>query len=246
MATARDLVTDAFLWLAVNDAVDPPDPADMDMGIRWLNKLAGHLNNNALISSAITRTVFPLVSGTAAYTVGSGATVAVARPVNLTGLGEGVSIIDTTQDPDADAERGIPVMTDAQYKAIVQKDAQSSRPSGVYYDAAIASGFGVLRFYPVPNVPTLSAALYSRTPIGSFGADTVLVMQDGLRPLLETKLAKWLASTQGKQISAELREAATEIEAAYQAANTRLSDVPIDPAWLGGGRGENFYTGGPS
>lgn len=244
MATARDLVTDACLWLAVNDAVDPIAPADLDMGIRWLNKIAGHLNNNALISSAITRTVFDLVSGTASYTVGSGGTINVARPVNLTGPGEGLRFIDTNQDPDTEIGLG-DGLTDRQYQAIIQKAQTNTYPTAFYYNATIGSSLGTLILWPVPNVSYLDGVLYSRTPIGAFTADTTLVLQPGLDVFLETKLAKWLAPTFGKTISPELKEAAREAEANFLSANTRMQDLEMDPAWTrsAGSHESNFYTG---
>lgn len=244
MATVRDLITDACLWLAVNDAVDPIAAADLAMGVRWINKIAGHLNNNALISSAITRTVFDLVNGQASYTVGAGGNIAVARPVNLTGLGEGFRFIDTSQDPDTELSLG-DGMTDAQYQGIVQKTYQSAYPTGYYYNATITNGFATLVVWPIPNVPYLDGVLYSRTPIGGFTADTELVLQPGLEAFLETKLAKWLAPTFGKDVSPALAEAARETEAAFLAANTRIQDVVLDAAWTPQAtpQGSNFYTG---
>lgn len=243
MATARDLITDACLWLAVNDAVDPIAPADLAMGVRWLNKLAGHLNNSTLISSAITRTVWDLASGTASYTVGSGGTVNVTRPVNLTGPGEGMKFLDISQDPDTELD--LVMMTDAQYQGIVQKTYQSTYPQGAYYNATIASGLGTLIIWPVPNVAYLDGVLYSRTPIGSFTADTELVLQPGLEAFLETKLAMWLAPTFGKQISQQLSDAARETESAFLSANTRMQDLSVDPAFtpMLTNNGSNFYTG---
>jgi hypothetical protein len=243
MATARDLITDSLLWLGVNDAIDPVSPADADMGLRWLNKIVDLKNADALFASYVNRTVFDLVSGTAAYTVGSGGTVNVARPPNLTGLGETVTFIDTSQDPDT--ELPLDVLTDAQYQQIVQKSYESPYPQGVYYNATIASGFGTLTFWPVPNVSYLDGVLYSRAQLGAFTFDTELVLQPGVRAQLETKLALWLAPTFGKTPSPQLIEAAREAHAAVDASNTRISDLSVDPAYTPGGRGENFYTGGP-
>lgn len=241
MATARDLITDSLLWLGVNDAIDAVADADMAMGLRWLNKLASHYQNDALMQSALTRTVFDLVSGTASYTVGSGGTVNVARPVNLTGPGETVKFIDTSQDPDAELD--LFVMPDASYQGIVQKTYQSTYPTGAYYNATIASGFGTLFFWPIPNVSYLDGVLYSRTPIGSFDLSTVLVLQPGVEVLLETKLAMWLAPTFGKTPSAELREASRETERAFQSANTRSVDLGVDLAYTPRRDTTNFYCG---
>lgn len=243
MATARDLITDSLLWLGVNDAIDAPNGPDLAMGLRWLNKLVSHKNNNALVKSAVARTVFDLASGTAAYTVGAGGTINVARPPNLNGPGETVKFIDTSQDPDV--ELGLTVMTDDQYQAIVQKAYESTYPQGAYYNATIAAGFGTLTFWPVPNVSYLDGVLYTRVPIGSFTLDTVLVLQDGVEAMLETKLALWLAPTFGKVPSPLLMEAARETAAGVESANVRISDLEVDPAyWPRAGRGENFYSGG--
>lgn len=244
MATTRDLITDSLLWLGVNDAIDPVAPQDMAMGLRWLNKIVDMQNANALIASALTRTVWDLVSGTAAYTVGAGGTVNVPRPVNLTGPGETVKFIDTSQDPDTELD--LVVMTDAQYQGIVQKDYQSTYPQGAYYNATIALGFGTLTFWPVPNVSYLDGVLYSRAQTGAFTLDTVLVLQSGVQAMLETKLALWLAPTFGKTPSQELKDAARESDATVQASNTRIQDLQVDPAYWPRGsntNGTNFYTG---
>lgn len=244
MATARDLITDSLLWLGVNDAIDPAAPADMAMGLRWVNKIIDLENANALMASGLTRTVFDLVSGTAAYTVGAGATVNVARPVNLTGPGETVKFIDTSQDPDTELD--LVVMTDAQYQAIVQKAYSSTYPQGAYYNATIVSGFGALTFWPVPNVSYLDGVLYTRAQTGAFTLDTVLVLQPGVHAMLETKLALWLAPTFGKTPSPQLIDAARASDAAVQASNTRIQDLQIDPAYWPRGsytNGSNFYVG---
>jgi len=242
MATARDLITDSLLWLSVNDAVDTPSAADLAMGLRWLNKLVSHKNNNALIKSAVKRTVWDLVSGTAEYTVGTGGTVNVARPPNLDGPGEALAFIDTSQDPDA--ELPLILMTDAQFQGIVQKSYQSTYPQGGYYNATITNGFGTLTLWPIPNVAYLDGVLYSRVPIGSFTLDTVLTLQDGVEAMLETKLALWLAPPFGKTPSQELKDAARETDAAVQSANTRISDLSVDPAYTPMTRDNtNFYVG---
>ena len=112
----------------------------------------------------ILRTTWTL-STAASYTIGTGATVNVARPTGPMAI-DSIGFQDTSVSPTMEYALG-PVLTVDAYAAIAQKGLTSVFPQNWYYDPTYTSGFGTLYPYPVPTSATLEGvARDNNHPLG--------------------------------------------------------------------------------
>lgn len=235
MAEVRDIVTAALRELGVLAAGEVATADEANSGLEELNRLVDQWAGERLLIYRITRTTWTLISGTQVYTVGTGGTVNVVRPVYL----DHVSFIDTSTNPDT--EYPLTPLTDNAWAALAQKALTSTLPSNWFYNPTFP--LGTLSLWPAPTSATLQGALYAPQQVAEFaGLDEVISLPPGYRRMLVKNLARDLAPSYDRPVHPELKEEAIESKATVKRNNYRLSDLSFDPAVTGGGV-YNIVTG---
>lgn len=226
-STARDLVTAAAKDLGFIAEGETLTAAASSDGLDALNRILDQLKAEKLAIYTVTRTTWTLVSGTQNYTVGSGGTVNVARPVFV----ERVGYIETSTDPDTEVP--LVMFTEDGWRGVVQKAATSIQPTNGYYNPTYP--LGTLSLWPVPTSSTLLGVLYAPAALSEFSTlSTAVSLPPGYRELLVTSLAVRLAKPFGRPVTADMLLARSAAEAIVKRANFRPQDLSFDPAVVGG------------
>ena len=244
MATVADIIKAALQDLNAYQAGETPSSEDLALGLDRLNGLLNQWAGERLLIYQITRTTFTIVSGTASYTVGSGATVNIPRPLFI----QHVYFQDTSFDPDL--EMTLSPLTDDAYALIPQKALTNTYPTCWYYNPTFtsASPYGTLTFWPVPTSSTIEGVIYAATQLSEYSATSdTFSLPPGYSRMVRTNLALELAAPFEKEPSVALVNMATESKTLVQRENTRLMDLWVDTATLGdsAARGRNWsaYVG---
>ena len=235
MAEVRDIVTAALRELGVLATGEVATADEATSGLEELNRLVDQWAGERLLIYRITRTTWTIVSGTQTYTVGTGGTVSVARPVYL----DHVNLIDTSTSPDT--EYPLDVLSDDAWAAIAQKAATGDQPTGWHYNPTFP--LGTLTLWPSPTSATLEGALYAPQAVAEFASlDEVISLPPGYRRMLVKNLARDLAPSYDRPVHPELKEEAIESKATVKRNNKRYHDLSFDTA-LTGGTAFDIYTG---
>lgn len=236
MATVLTIVSQALRELNVLAAGETPTADEAEDGRIALNDLVDQWAAEELQIYSTTRTTWSLVSGTAAYTVGTGGTVNIVRPVYI----DHVDFIDTTADPDLEYS-SLTRLTGDDYSRIAQKALTSPQPQAWYYNPTFP--LGTLTFWPVPTASGLQGAIYAPTAVPEFAALTTTVsLPPGYRRMIVKNLALELAPSYAKtQVNPLLVKQAGEAIASVKRANTQLMDLSFDPGSLIQGTGRFSY-----
>ena len=147
--TPRTLIYDAYRSLGVLRPGQAASDDGMDDALRALNDLLDSWQIEHLMVYAVNGTTYPLVAGTASYTLGPGGTLSPTNPVKVEGAGlmrSGVT-----------CETPVPVLTAAQYRGCSQH--------GVYIDGAVP--VSTLTVRPAPTGDE-SLVLYTWAPFTAF------------------------------------------------------------------------------
>jgi hypothetical protein len=234
MATVSDLCTQSLKRIGVIAQSETPSSGDLATAFETLNQLMDQWAAERLVIYQITRTEFPIVSGTSVYTVGSGADVNIARPVYISNL----RFQDTSLDPVL--EMGLNNLTDDAWAKIALKDLEANYPTSGYYNPTFPDA--TLTLWPVPTSATIEGVIYAPQAVAQFSAtsDTVS-LPPGYQRFITTNLAIELAPEFGAVASDDLRRAAMESKATIKRANIRLSDLAVDSAALVQGRNRWGY-----
>lgn len=180
-----------------------------------------------------------LVSGTASYTIGAGATWNVARPLWIDGAGIIV-------DPSATypVELAIQVFTKRQWQEILVKTIRSKLPQGIWYDRTFANG--TVYVYPVPNSSTPDIVLYVPIAVAEFSALTdTISLPPGYRMALVANLAVLMCAGL-REVPSAVGVLATMSLGQLKGVNLvdQMDPLECDEALLGkGGSQYNWYTG---
>ena len=242
MPSANDFTDQALRLLGVIDPTENASPEDAETGFDVLNDWIDALGLERQTIYTVLRTPHTLVSGTASYTIGSGGTINIARPIWIDHAG---LILDTGASEPVEAR--IRVLTDDEYQHWPQKTFQSTFATGVYYDHNWSSGLGRVYPLPIPDVGTTQVVLYTPTALTEFAdQSTNYTFPPGYRRAIRLNLALELsAHYPGAAPPQNLPQLAMQSLANIKRGNTRLSHVEIDPG-LSGRRGmtESRFLGG--
>lgn len=226
--TAGDLINGALKLIGVLAAGETADSNDAEDARLRLNDLLDLLATQRLTIYNQERSVYPLVSGTQDYTIGTGGTFNQVRPVWIDGIG----LIRNGQ------EYPLQPLTQGQWERTAQKSL-SSIPTSYYFNDAYP--LGELSFYPVPNA-TASVAVYwpssSLTSVASLA--TVISTPPGWALMLRTNLAKLLAPEFNRPLRDDIAELAKSSLADVKRTNIRPEALTFDTA-ITGSRG--YMTG---
>lgn len=219
--TTRDLIAASLKRLGVIDAAESPTPADQADTLLRLNDLIDGWATERLTIYTTTRTTWPLVSGQAAYSIGTGGDVNIARPVFV----EDLNFIDTSQSPDLEMNLS-PLTVDA-YAAIPQKALTSTYPSCYFYNPTFP--LATVTFWMIPNVSYLEGVIYAPTAVTELGLNDVISLPPGYRRFLRDNLAVEMAPEFDVEPSNALMASAMESKANIKRANIQFYDLSVDP-----------------
>lgn len=238
MGTAQDLISRSLRTLGAVASGETPTAQESTDALDVLNDLLESWRLDSLLVYAIDRQVFAHTANTASYTIGSGGTWNVTRPVRI----ERAFFQDTTVSPAL--ELPYHLLTDDEYEQLRIKGVTSSWPLSLYYDQAYPLGNVVLWPVPSTNNNTILYLWHVLGPIASLA--TTVDMPPGYRRALVYNLALELAvipeySTQGA--TAGLAKLAQESKAALQDINAETPILSLDEAITGpAGSGWNIYS----
>lgn len=226
--TARDLITDILQDLNVVGAEETPSDADAHFVLRRMNRWIESLALENLTLHHVVRTLQTLAASTASYTIGTGGTINVARPIEIQHAG---LIIDTAATPKT--EIPIRVFTDQEWQGIVQKDLTSSLAQGIYYDRGSVAGLGRIYPWPIPTVGTTQLALYALLQLTQFAdLNTTYTLPTGYELFFETNVLTLIAKSFGKAVSEDQKIAARDAKTKLKRSNIRPVRIGVDAALL--------------
>ncbi len=181
MATVLELITDALITVKAL-AVGETAPADMTTdALTKFNDVLEALSIQNLAVYSITQTTFPLVAGTASYTIGPSGSVVAQRP----------PFLDTAFVRYQGTDFPVELHTDQEY-ALLSLKSQPGIPQWMIYDAAYPNGIIVL--WPVPDQPA-TMTIYQNTAFTPATALTdAFAMPPGYRRMIRLMLAWELSS----------------------------------------------------
>jgi len=247
MATsARAIITDAFLTLGVFEPGEVLPASDASFAFGRLQSMQSAWKLEPLTSPTNVRETFPLVANKGGpanpYTIGPGGDLNTSKPVSdyeLVGLG----LVLGGTSPAVEIPRTW--LTDDAWQAIQVKTLSNALFTEGYYNPTYAGGLGTLNLWPVPDNNLHTLVLYRDLPIVSVvSLDASYDLPDGYFDALSYNLAVRLAKPYGQVIAPDLDALARQTLAVAKRANTRLTDLPTDPALTHNKRGGyNIQTG---
>ncbi len=235
--TGLDLVAAALKTIGVLAAGETPTAEDAADGMLRLNDLLDSWGTQRLTIYQVTRTTKTLTASTASYTIGTGGSINIVRPVWIDRAG---LIIDTTAS--VPVEVPVRILTDQEYARLTLKTLTSPLGLSIYYDQGWASGLGTIYPFPIPTVSTTQLVLYCPTALTSMALATAYAFPPGYARLLRYGLASELAAEYGVPTPQRVDERFAEALADVKRANSRMSELGM-PAGLGGRGGVyNIYS----
>ena len=242
--TALDLIKRALDDIGVYSPGETLSAADAQDGLRRLNGMVSSWATQPLTIPATVREVFDLVANQGGpsnpYTIGPNGDFDTVRPIYLQGAG----LMLTATSPEVEIPLGL--FTDDAYQAIQVKDLASTLPTGVYYNKTFP--LGQVQLWPVPNNATNDLVIYSYQALSGFAdLTTQYAFAPGYEEALEYQLAVRLAIPHARPIDPELKSRAGSALKWIKAANSKLTDLRLDPGLTVGSRGiYNILTDLPS
>lgn len=135
-------------------------------------------------------------------------------------------------------EKPCPVITDDMRQWIQIKSLATTLFTSVYYNPTFFGGLGTIELWPIPTEDTNAIVLYRPLQLSSFSSLTAQYqLPDGCDEMIVYNLAIRRAPDYGKIPSDIVVEMAAKSLATFKRGNTKLSDLPIDPAFTHSKRG---------
>jgi hypothetical protein len=231
----QDLIKSSLRKLGVI-ASGEPVPVDMlSDSLEALQVMLRLWASKRLIVYASTRESFSLVSGTTAYTWGTGGTITTARPN---------AVIGAFVRDSGNQDHPIEIISEGQYRLLQDKSGQG-RPSRMFYNPLYPLGY--LYAYPTPqDVETVWIdSMKPFTETSSFDSiSSTLSFPPNYEEALVYNLGIRIAPEFGKTVSAEVAAIAKD---SYEAITTLNSGNQVEPVSLSlpvGGVGTYDINGG--
>lgn len=237
--TVRDVATRALRLLGVLGPSEVPDAGQSAIALETLNDWLDQGKADRPRIYTVARDTATLTPSAASFTVGTGGTIAIARPVFL----DRVAYVDNSVSPAVEVPLGR-LLTDDEYAAIPNKALTSTRPQAAYYRPDFP--LGVLIPWPISTGASLLWAIYHPVSVEEFtSVNDAVTLPPGYRLLLITKLALMMAPIFSRQVSRELATMAAEAEAIVARMNERPREVmfPAEALFGSSGFGFNFRAG---
>jgi len=145
--TAQELIKAALRALGVIATGETPSAAELEDGLEALNMMLANWSDERLMVHAITEDSHALTSGTASYTIGSGADIDTKRPVKIEDAFIRESNLDTP----------VTIVGQKEYNSVALKS-DTGTPTMLYYNPGWTTG--TIYLAPTPG-SGLTLYLYS-------------------------------------------------------------------------------------
>lgn len=189
MATAQTYIDDAHALLGVTAEGASANTNQTALGLRRMNDMLDSWSLDPEMIYEVTIETFNTVSGTAAYTIGSGATWDTTRPIAIVTAYARIASVDSD----------IEVVTERRW-AKVRNKATTGTPTQLFYQRAYPNG--TVNLAPTPNA-TIAVYLTSRKPLATFAAaSTSASFPPGYPHSIVLNLAMLLQDDYGFSLSA--------------------------------------------
>jgi len=227
MPSANDFAGYALRLLNVIQPGEDPSSEDGQTAFDVLNRWMDALGTQRQTIYFLTRTTHTLTSGTASYTIGTGGTINIVRPVWIDRAG---LILDTSAATPTEAP--IRILTDDEYAGWSQKTLTSSLTGAIWYDHNWSAGLGRIYVLPIPSVSTTQLVLYTPTALTEFAnQSTDYTFPPGYERAITYNLALELtAYYPAAALPPTLAKFAADSLADVKRSNFRASQVQIDPS----------------
>lgn len=246
MATLRSLATVALTDLGVLGAGQTLSAAQGQQALTRANRMLKAWSVQPLTIPVVKRHVFNTTVGKGSpdnpYTVGPGGDLDMKRPNLLRGAAE-------LQNAGTTNEVEIPrtILTVDSYQLIQVKLIQQSLITCFYYRPDFADGFGSLFVWPIPSDTTYKIVLYTDDQLDEFsGLDVDHDLPPAAEEAIQYNLALRLMPGYAvpPEVKSDVRALALSSLAVFKRSNTKLTDLPTDPALTRNRRyGYNILTG---
>lgn len=232
MATLRSLATVAFTDLGVLGANQTLSAVQGQQALVRANRMLKAWSVQPLTIPVVKRHVFDTTVGKGSpddpYTVGPGADLDMKRPNLLRAAAE-------LQNADTDNEVEIPraVLTWEAYALTQVKRITNPLATSFYYEPSFEDGWGRLFLWPIPSETTYKIVLYADDQLDEFdGLDTDLDLPPAAEEAIQYNLAVRLFPSYAvpQDVKSDVRRLAMESLATFKRSNTKLVDLPTDPA----------------
>jgi hypothetical protein len=239
--TANELISRSLKTIGVLAAGETADSDSVADALVVLNNMVDSWGTSRLTIYEVVRNVFNLTSSTQEYTIGTGGTFDIARPVWI----ERASII--TDRNDAAAQKiELPIrgpLTVRQWQEVAIKGTTSTFPTEFFYDKAWAAGLAKISVWPVPDNSNPQLVLYVPTAVTQFSdLTTAYTFPPGYEEALRYQLAMRLAQEFGAQVTPILAQLASDALADIKRVNISDETLGIDPSLTATGGRYNWRT----
>lgn len=200
--------------IGVLDSGESPTVTESNDALSALNQLISNWSSAGVPLYTVTRDVLSL-TGAASYTIGTGGTIATARPVKLK------SAMVSNGGVSMPAE----IVTSEIWIQVKDRTATSKFAQQLYYDGAYP--LGTLWLWPAP-VTGSSLELFSIKPLAAFGSLSATIdLPPGYEHALRCALASVLAPEYGRALPAEVSAAAQEAKTSIGSLNAMVLGPPV-------------------
>lgn len=235
MATARDLIRRSLLLIGAISTGETPSADELVDALATLNDMVDSWSTEGLTIFNKTRETFPIVGGTASYTIGTGGTFNTSRPQRI----EHAAIYDVTNA--IPYESLLELITSDQWAQLPTKLVSSSLPTKLYNDDAYP--LATLSLWPVPAV-SKQIIITSWKPMANLSnANASVDLPPGYTKALRYNLAIELCAEYGKSASSEVIQGAMEGKENIKRMNCKPVYLSVDEAIMGGKKSFNYLVG---
>lgn len=229
MATARDIIFDAFCEIGVYQPNETMTATDAQIGLGRFQKLLDAWAADRYTLAVFNPQTYVLPSGSASFTIGAGGDLNTQRPVYV----DGMNYINPGSSPSVEVPMA--PMSKDQYMALSIKGLSSGLPQEYFYNPT--TPLGTFYVWPVPN-QVISLVVYASTAIAQPATLGATVQgPPGYAEAFLYQLALRLCNAMGKSIPANLPSMAS-------AAYLRMQRQNVEPGLLGVDAALAGYTGG--
>jgi hypothetical protein len=210
--TPQQVITNALVVLGVLFPGQSPSASISNDAFTRLNNMLASWSIERLMVYGILTSVYDLVSGTNAYTIGTGATFNGARPNSIVRA----NIIT----PSLSLRSPLKLVDVDEWSQIFDQSAMSTVPTVLYDDYEYPNS--TLKFWPTPNSSSTTVELFTWQALESFVtlADS-FDMPSGYEQAITYNLAEVLAMVYGRSMSQEAMDVAQ-----YSKANLKGVNAP--------------------
>jgi len=226
MTTALGIIKSAMRKSGILVKSEDPAADESADALEMLNDLLSSWSNDSMVVYARTLESFPISSGVASYTIGSGGTFNTVRPIKIISSYVRSGTIDYILETE----------TEENYDAVALKTV-GSIPQYLIYSNAYP--LGTITLYPQP-ASDYTLFLRSEKQLSTFTLNQDVELPPGWKRALVHNLAVELGPEYGQQVSAEVFEIAKESKAEIRHAVMTAKPMKWD---TGLGLDGNIYDG---